>query len=112
MDNNLCKNCSSQLEEGTCNNCGYTVRSKETFENGIKNRELKEQLANTALSLLSSHKFISLEKDLNHLVVEFGYLLLSKDSDEVSALIKVVTPKKIFQPSKIFYLGTQGGNRL
>lgn len=112
MNSNICRNCGSQLVEGTCNNCGYTARAKEPFENGIKNRELKEQLADTALSLLASHKFISLEKDLNHLVVEFGYLLLPKDSDKVSALIKVITPKKIFQPSKVFYLGTQDGNMM
>lgn len=102
MNSNICRSCGSQLVDGACNNCGYTTRTKEPFENSIKNRELKEHLANTALALLAIHKFISLEKDLNHLVVEFGYLLLPKDSDKVSALIKVITPKKYLRHQKFF----------
>ena len=85
------------------------VNIENTFNNVISDKALKENLADTALSLLASHKFISLEKDLKHLVVEFGYLLMPKDRDEVSTLMKVTTPKKLFQAPKVFYLGSQSG---
>ena len=88
------------MEENNINN---------TFDNIISNKAIKEQLADTALALLASHKFISMEKDLKHLVVEFGYLLMPKDCDEVSTLIKITTPKKLFQSQKVFYLGSQAG---
>ena len=53
-----------------------------------------------------------MEKDLKHLVIEFGYLLLPEDHNKVSALLKVITPKRIFKEQKVFYLGVQEGNML
>jgi len=81
-------------------------------DNLISDKGLKEKLADTALALLANHKFISLEKDLKHLVVEFGYLFMPKERDHVSTLMKITTQKKLFQPSKVFYLGTQDGKLL
>lgn len=71
-----------------------SINIDNTFDNIINNRAIKEQLGNAALALLVSHKFISMEKDLNHLVVEFGYLLMPKDSDDVNTLMKITTPKE------------------
>ena len=88
------------------------MEENNIFDNIINNKAIKEQLADTALALLASHKFISMEKDLKHLVVEFGYLLMPKDRDEVSTLIKITTPKKLFQSQKVFYLVSQGDKLL
>ncbi len=89
-----------------------SINIDNTFDNIINNRAIKEQLGNAALALLVSHKFISMEKDLNHLVVEFGYLLMPKDSNDVSTLMKITTPKKLFQSQKVFYLVSQGDKLL
>lgn len=112
MNNNICKNCSNELIEGKCNNCGYIGNISNAFENVINNRHLKEQLGDSALSLLSNNKLISLEKDTKHLIVEFGYLLLPKDSDKPSSLLKIVTPKKLFKQSKVFYIAIQKGEMM
>lgn len=81
------------------------------FKNVISNRELKENLADTALSVLANQKLISLPKDLKHLIVEFGYLLLN-DKEEPVAMFKVMPPKKMFQSQKTYYFGTQDGKLL
>jgi len=88
------------------------VNTENKYDNLISDKGLKEKLADTALALLANHKFISLEKDLKHLVVEFGYLFMPKERDHVSTLMKITTQKKLFQPSKVFYLGTQDGKLL
>ena len=64
---------------------------------------------------MANDKLISLDKDLKHLVVEFGYLLLPENSNNVSdvkTLLKVMPPKKMFQSQKTYYLATQDGKLL
>jgi len=82
------------------------------MENGIKNKQYKEKLADTAIALLVNKKLISMEKDLKNLIVEFGYLLLPENHDEVSSLLKVTTPKRLLQSQKVFYLGVQKGKMM
>ena len=64
---------------------------------------------------MANDKLISLDKDLKHLVVEFGYLFLPENSNNVSdvkTLLKVMPPKKMFQSQKTYYLATQDGKLL
>lgn len=82
------------------------------FKNAIKNRELKEQIGDSALSLLANNKLIELDKDSKHLVIEFGYLLLPNDTDKPAALLKIITPKKLFNASKVFYIAIQKGEMM
>ena len=60
--------------------------------NEINNKELKEALANAALSSLKQGEHYN---DLSGLIVEFGYLF---DIDEhgIEALFKVITDKDTF----------------
>jgi hypothetical protein len=81
------------------------------FRNEITNKALKENLGDLAISLLVNQNLISLEKDLNHLKIEFGYLLMNR-SDEPVAMFKVTLPKKLFKSQKTFYFGTQEGDLL
>ena len=49
------------------------------FKNEIDNKQLKENLGDAAIAVLTNLKLIKLPKDLNHLIVEFGYLLVKPD---------------------------------
>lgn len=80
----------------------------KVLENAIKDIELKEYFGDTAISILTKEKLIDYPKDLNHLVVEFAYLLVN-DKDEPTTTFKVITPKRLFNPSKIFYFSYQEG---
>lgn len=111
MNNNICRNCDNELIEGKCNNCGYAINSNP-FENVINNRKLKEQIGDNVLSLLVNNKLITLEQDAKNLIVQFGYLLLPKDTDKPAALLKVVTAKKLLKPSKVFYVAIQKGEMM
>lgn len=88
------------------------INSKKPYENGIKNKQYKEKLADTAIALLVNKKLISMEKDLKNLIVEFGYLLLPDNHDEVSSLLKITTPKRLLQNQKVFYMGVQKGKMM
>lgn len=112
MNNDICRNCGKELIDGRCNNCGYTTNISNPFDNVITNRQLKEQVGDSALALLANNKLISLEQDSKHLVIEFGYLLLPKDIDKPAALLKVITPKKLFKASKVFYIALQKGEMM
>lgn len=81
------------------------------FENVISNKELKENLADAALSVLANLKLIELPKDLKHLVVEFGYLFMTPNSGP-SVMLKVMPPKRLFKPQKTYYFGSQDGKLL
>ena len=109
MENIICKSCGTQFTGEVCPKCGYNINISKLFENGITNKKYKEHLADSALAILVNNKLISKEKDFKHLVVEFGYLLLPDNHDEVSAVLKVVIPKKMFRNEKIFYFGVQKG---
>lgn len=88
------------------------MTNKKTYENGITNKKYKEQLADTAISLLVNKKLISIEKDLKNLIVEFGYLLLPENHEEVSSLLKITVPKRLLQSQKVFYMGVQKGKMM
>lgn len=83
----------------------------KVFKNAIKNKELKESIGDAAISLLCNQKLIDTPKDLKHLIVEFAYLF-QNDKEEPVTMIKVITPKRLFNPSKVFYFGSQNGNLL
>ncbi|MBQ4202870.1 MAG: hypothetical protein II655_04125 [Thermoguttaceae bacterium] len=57
--------------------------------NEIKNKELKERLADAALSLLAQGKDF---EELNHTKVEFGYLF-NVENHGLESLFKVTTDK-------------------
>ena len=63
------------------------ARPRETNE--IENKELKERLADAALSLLAQGKDF---KELNHTKVEFGYLF-NVENHGLESLFKVTTDK-------------------
>ena len=63
------------------------ARPHETNE--IENKELKERLADAALSLLAQGKDF---KELNHTKVEFGYLF-NVENHGLESLFKVTTDK-------------------
>lgn len=79
------------------------------FQNGITDRELKEKIGDIAISTLVDLKLVSAPKDLKHLVIEFGYLLITENPDEPCAMLKVILPKRPLKPQKIYYLGIQEG---
>lgn len=64
-----------------------SARPRETNE--IENKELKERLADAALSLLARGKDF---KELNHTKVEFGYLF-NVENHGLESLFKVTTDK-------------------
>ena len=103
---NICRNCNSTFEGDICPNCGYNMNLNEVFDNVITNKQYKESIANEALAMLLNKKLIT-NNNLKNLIVEFGYLLLPKNKNNVSTLFKVIIPKKLFQNKKIFYFGTQ-----
>ena len=79
---------------------------KEEFENVITDKKLKEQFGDLALGLLANQKLIELNQGLKHLVVEFGYLFKTNNSNnKFSTMFKVILPNA----EKIFYFGTQDG---
>lgn len=78
------------------------------FKNVIDDKQLKENLGDAALSVLANLKLIELPKDLNHLIVEFGYLFITP-KEEISTMLKVVPPKRLFKPQKTYYFGSQDG---
>ncbi len=71
------------------------------------NSALKEHFGNLAVSLLVDRNFILSPYRLKHLVIEFGYLLITDDSDKACTRFKVILPKKLFKTQKIYYFGTQ-----
>ena len=62
--------------------------------NQINNRELKEQLADSALAFLLNQKLLE-QTDLPGIKVEFGYLLMLKNHG-MEALFKVIRDDKVF----------------
>lgn len=104
MSKNICRNCGNEIEGNKCPNCGYTMVFDKPFKNVISNKEYKELIGDNALSLLMNNNLIS-KSELNHLRIEFGYLLYDEDRDILTSLIKVIIPKKMFHNQKIFYLG-------
>ena len=115
MNNIICRNCGFAFLGNKCPKCGYNMNISNPDKNVIQNKALKENIADAALSILANDRLISLEKDLKHLVVEFGYLFLPENSNNVSdvkTLLKVMPPKKMFQSQKTYYLGTQDGKLL
>ena len=86
--------------------------NERVFQNSILDKQLKENLADAALSLLINNKFIEMKKNsLKNIKVEFAYLFLDFDGNP-SALLKIITPKKLFKPEKVYYFGTQDGKLL
>ncbi|MFR9215980.1 MAG: hypothetical protein ACLVKK_07075 [Ruthenibacterium sp.] len=83
----------------------------ETATNGIMRKDLKESFGNFAISLLSNNNLISSSKDLQHSVVEFGYLLIDS-LGRPQAMFKLTIPKRLFHPQRTFYFGTQNGQLL
>lgn len=108
----ICKNCGYSFSGESCPQCGYGMNINNSFKNEIQNKKLKENITDAALAILINNKLISLDKDLKHLVVEFGYLLLPEKSDKVATLLKVMPPKRMFQPQRTYYLGSQEGKLL
>ena len=77
------------------------------FINAIEDRELKEYFGDAAIALLNNQNLIKVSDDLKNMVVEFAYLF--KTQNQPCAMFKVITPKKLFKPEKIFYFGSQEG---
>ncbi len=82
---------------------------EKIYENVITDKKVKEYFGDLALSLLNNLKLIDKNKDLKHLVVEFGYLFKAGEPDDYSTMFKVIIPKKLFKPERTFYFGTQEG---
>ena len=83
----------------------------ETATNGIMRKDLKESFGNFAIALLHNYNFISSSKDLRHVVVEFGFLLIDS-LGRPETMFKLTIPKKLFHPQRTFYFGTQDGKLL
>ena len=81
----------------------------KVFENAINDLELKEYFGDAAIALLNNQNLIKLPEDLNHMVVEFGYLFKTEDPTKPCTMFKVVPPKKLFQKERVFYFGSQEG---
>ena len=107
MSQNICRNCGQPIDGNECPNCGYEMLASKPFKNVISNKEYKEYMANSAIALLMNNKLLS-QNELKHLKVIFAYLLYDEDNDVLNTLMKIIPPKKMFQPQKSFYCGTQG----
>lgn len=79
------------------------------FENIIKDKKIKEYLADLAISILAKAKIIDVSSDLKHSVVEFGYLFKTNDQYQVTTMFKLTIPKKAFKQERVFYFGMQKG---
>lgn len=112
MPNKTCRNCGAKVKSKKCSECGYDIEIDKPFKNVINNKEYKENVADMALNLLIDKNLISKAKDLKHLRVEFGYLLLPETKENICALLKVITPKKLLSKSKVFYLAIQEGKMM
>ena len=112
MNNSICGYCNTEFSGETCPNCGYNISARRPYKNVITDKKYKEQIADTAIAILVNNNLISMKKDLKHLIVKFGYLLLNEKTNELHTLIKVMPPKKMFQKQKVFYLGSQEGKLL
>ena len=102
MNNSICGNCNTEFSGETCPNCGYNISARRPYKNVITDKKYKEQIADTAIAILVNNNLISMKKDLKHLIVKFGYLLLNEKTNELHTLIKVMPPKKMFQ--KLFLI--------
>ena len=75
-------------------------------QNKIYDRELKENLANYAISILLENNLIT-KDDFSSVTFEFGYLFQT-DTDEIEALYSMMIADKFFpfacQKGKIMYL--------
>ena len=111
MNQNICRNCGNPIEGNKCPNCGYEMLTSKPFKNVISNREYKEIIGDNAITLLMNNNYIT-KDELNHLRLEFGYLLYDEEKDILSALIKITTQKKMFHDPKVFYLGTKDSSLL
>ena len=112
MDNKICRNCGAEVSDKKCGECGYEMEVEKPFKNIITYKNYKENVADTALSILIEKKLISKDKDLKHLTVEFGYLLLPDETADVCGLLRIVTPKGLLSKSKIFYVAIQQGKMM
>lgn len=112
MTNKICRNCGAKVKGKKCPKCGYDIEIDKPFQNVITNKTYKENVADTALSILIDKKLISKDKDLKNLKVEFGYLLLPDNTEDLCALLKIITPKRMLAKSKIFYVAIQQGNMM
>lgn len=85
---------------------GYNIMEEkiidEPFKNIIDDKKVKVKIGDTILSYLINQNLIDIENDLNHLVVEFGYLFQDNDNNIVT-LIKVETANKL----KTFFVACQ-----
>lgn len=81
--------------------------SNVVFKNAIGNRKAKEYIGDVAISILTEKRLISIPRDLDHLVIEFGYLFLKEGGGTPITMIKVLTPKRLFKKQKVFYMGSQ-----
>ena len=105
MNNLVCKNCGSILNGSVCDKCGYNSNLSNPFKNIITNQQAKENVGDTVLAYLINLKKIT-TKDFKNLIIEFGYLFLD-NNDAYSSLLKVIVPKKVLSPQKIFYIAIQ-----
>ena len=107
MNNSICRNCGSVLNGDVCDKCGYNNNLSNPFQNVITNQQAKENIGDNVLAYLINIKKIT-TNDFKNLVIEFGYLFLTHDNT-YSSLLKVILPKKLLRPQKIFYIGIQQG---
>ena len=82
---------------------------EKVFENVIDDKKIKEDFGDLAISVLVNGKLIDINKDLKHLVVEFGYLFKISENN-FTTMFKMTIPKKLFSKERVFYFGTQNGN--
>ena len=105
MNNSVCRNCGSILNGDVCDKCGYSAKKSTPFKNVITDQQAKEKIGDNVLAYLININKIT-KNDFKNLIIEFGYLFLD-NNNTYSSLLKVIVPKKVLSPQKIFYIGIQ-----
>ena len=89
-----------------------TLEREGNFKNAINNEKLKQQLIDSAITILLDYELLDLQNDLRKIIVDFAYLLVN-DDEIPFAMMKISIPQKyMWLRTKVFYFGVQDGECL
>lgn len=89
-----------------------TLEREGNFKNAINDEKLKQQLIDSAITILIDYELLDLQNDLRKIIANFAYLLVN-DNEIPFAMMKISIPQKyMWLRTKVFYFGVQDGECL